>query len=342
MGTEHIVLAPGAYWRTDLRWKIERLVDRKYEPEDRPEADDTIVVASISKRAERDLTKQYYGLSIEQSDWLAIEDRINAWEGLFRAGEHITLKITCKFKPRGKSSQSGSGRVGKRGRTTATQRMLVCEAAQRDAEIHSAGEEDKWRGVYALVYCTCERGPHCWKDPVGKKHYRLLTHHLKKMVKYVQAGNKLDSHDDMPDEIRRELFAEDRLRADQRRKLHASPQPVHITNVLPSQGATAEPVSLNVSDNTPSTRRLRIPGPRDVAMESYVRWQQSKDLDKRWAKQYARAGEIFTNLGYSLGQICRLEKRDMLTEHDIAPGIADHFVEDIPEWLEQYECADEI
>jgi hypothetical protein len=57
----------------------------------------------------------------------------------------------------------------------------------------------------------CDLGPH-WGDPFGKKHYKMRTRHLKAFIKFAEQGNKLQSHDDVTENIRDQLFAE----ADQR------------------------------------------------------------------------------------------------------------------------------
>jgi hypothetical protein len=70
--------------------------------------------------------------------------------------------------------------------------MLATGALQADAEQHSSGQSWVWRHVYKTMRCTgspCEKGPHCWCDPVGKKHYKLYTHHLTDLVAHVQSGH---------------------------------------------------------------------------------------------------------------------------------------------------------
>lgn len=54
----------------------------------------------------------------------------------------------------------------------------------------------------------CHLGPHCWIDYAGKKHYKLRTHHLESLIKHVQQGGDLETHDDVPEEIREQLYAE--------------------------------------------------------------------------------------------------------------------------------------
>lgn len=89
-------------------------------------------------------------------------------------------------------------RGNKRG-SSATQRMLANHASQLDAEQETSGNPSIWREVYALIRCPgppCNLGPHCWRDPFSKKHYKLRAHHLKALIEFVQQGHALKSHDD--------------------------------------------------------------------------------------------------------------------------------------------------
>jgi hypothetical protein len=49
---------------------------------------------------------------------------------------------------------------------------------------------------------------YCWQDPEKKRHYKLLAHHLRNLVKFVQRGGKLELHDNVPQDVRTQLYAE--------------------------------------------------------------------------------------------------------------------------------------
>jgi hypothetical protein len=70
--------------------------------------------------------------------------------------------------------------------------------------------------------CKNNQG-HCWRDPHGGKHYKLLTAHMRKLVAHMNAGNTFESHHDVPDTIRQQLYAE----ADQRNETHRDIGPPH-------------------------------------------------------------------------------------------------------------------
>ena len=60
----------------------------------------------------------------------------------------------------------------------------------------SSGQHSFWRDVYRKMRCPgppCHHeGQCCWLDPAGKKHYKLRTHHMKALVKYVEQGGTLE------------------------------------------------------------------------------------------------------------------------------------------------------
>jgi hypothetical protein len=55
---------------------------------------------------------------------------------------------------------------------------------------------------------ACNKGPHCWRDRIRKKYYKLNTHYLKSLIMYVQDGYTLKTHDGVPENIREELYAD--------------------------------------------------------------------------------------------------------------------------------------
>jgi ankyrin repeat protein len=66
--------------------------------------------------------------------------------------------------------------------------------------------------VRELMTCRdqfCNLGKYCWCDARTNKHYHLLGPELKRLMQHIMSGNKLESHDDIPDELRQELYAKD-------------------------------------------------------------------------------------------------------------------------------------
>jgi hypothetical protein len=165
--------------------------------------------------------------------------------------------------------------------------MLAEGAAQLDAEYASTGHLPIWRDVYNLMRCPgspCHLGPHCWVDPVGKKHYKLNSHHLKSLIMHVQDGHTLETHDDVPQKIRDELYAEEQQSLERHQKTTrtsiASHPPITITNVLPTpsyqtshlvSSATGTPALDMPLESTP-IEPLGVPSFLDEQVEDYCTW----------------------------------------------------------------------
>jgi hypothetical protein len=208
---QDLVLVPIAYWHMVLKPKLERLLRKKLAQNRHVRGDDTNVVVSVNHRSERDLIKRFDDIDI---DWSIVEKQLIAWSDLFRSGKKLRVDLTFNYVDSHPSPASTPRRGNKRG-SSATQTMLADRAAQLDAEQETTGNPSIWREVYALMRCPgppCDLGPHCWCDPFGKKHYKLGTHHLKALINLVEHGHVLKSHDDVPEDIREQLFAEERQR----------------------------------------------------------------------------------------------------------------------------------
>jgi hypothetical protein len=262
---QDLVLAPRFYWSLFLRPKLENLLQRKLLPYKRITCDDTSVTVSVTGRSERDLTKRFDETDV---DWSIVEKRLLAWAELFRAGKKLRLDLSFNYVEDGQPA-AAVRRTGKRGPSSVTQRMLAERASQLDAEEHTSGQQSVWRDVYNLMRCSgppCRLGPYCWRDPVGKKHYRLRTLQMRALIRYVEQGGRIRAHDEVPEDIRQQLYEEEQQRLEGQQKASSAsatgPAPIHITNVLPgpSHAPTKQPVAS-------ATCSLDLPGLLDVAVE---------------------------------------------------------------------------
>ena len=185
-----VVLNPAAYWQDSLKFRVERLLYQKLGENHSAEIEDINVAVSVTTRSERDLIKRFE-LEI---DWRVVEKQLVQWGAFFQNGKKLRVDITFNYVEVSRKPAAGSSkRGGKRG-SSATQRMLTDLATECNAEKESSGQTPAWTEVYRLMRCPgppCPLGPHCWRDPNGKKHYRLYPHHLRSLVKYVQDGSKL-------------------------------------------------------------------------------------------------------------------------------------------------------
>jgi hypothetical protein len=233
----------------------------------------------------------------------------------------------------------------KRGSISVTKHMLAERDLRLDAEYATFGQPSVWQHVYGVMRCPgppCPHGRHCWIDPAGKKHYRLLSHHLKDLIRHVEQGGTLQSHDDVPLTIREQLYAEEQQRQDRKSgKVVRSPgNPSSVTiNILPGQPHQKSPpdaqaysiASVQVWD-TPPAQDLEIEGPRDVAVEEYSDWQQEQVRDPTLKEEVRKARDAMMEEGYDLEQIYKDRNSGFLIEKGVRPGIAKRFADDIATW----------
>ncbi|CAG2001635.1 unnamed protein product [Fusarium graminearum] len=201
-----VVLAPGAYWTKYLRSKLDKLAKKKLPPNRTFHVDDTDIAVSVNYRGEEDLATRSDGLDI---DWKIIESKLQAWSHLLLDGKRLKISLSFNYV---ETSQSGSVVARGRGGRSATASQLAERAIDIGEEETASAEPAVWRKVYDFFRCTgspCGFGPHCWVDTVGKKHYKLKTHHLRALIEYVRLGNAVESHDDVPPDVRDLLYAEE-------------------------------------------------------------------------------------------------------------------------------------
>jgi hypothetical protein len=233
---QDVVLAPAVYWERFLQPNLENFLRKK----DRPlRSEDTTVEVSVTKRGEDSITKQFDGTSI---DWSIIENQLLRWGEFFREGKKLRLSLSFNYVDTTQSSSTSSRGGNNRGRLSTTQRMLADGAMQEAAEQGSSGLQSIWRDVYNRMRCPgapCQKGPHCWIDPVVKKHYPLRAHHMRSLIRHAQEGHPLETYEDVPEAVREQLYVEEQQSIEKHKKttnmLATSFPPINITNVLPTQ-----------------------------------------------------------------------------------------------------------
>lgn len=340
---QDVVLAPAAYWTQVLQPKLRQSLKKKT-PQSKPRAEDTVAVVHVNDRSERDLIKQFDGLKV---DWRSIEVQLVAWGELFLDGKKLRVNLTFHVADHGLGDSGSSSSSGKRGRRSATQRMLtqLDEQTQRDSV---SGRPAVWVGVYELMRCPgppCHLGPHCWRDPVGGKHYRLLTHQLKRLVQYKEQGNKLKTHEDVPNDVREELFAVEQQRLEREHKTSAASASkvpsIQITNVMPGNIASASGEGSTQAHHAANSagsgmyKRLVMPGHRDIMVSEYTVWQQSQVQHADLKAEYDKAGKLVLQHGWDLEQLHMRRNTKFLVDAGVPEGIAERYVTDIEDWWSQ-------
>ena len=227
--------------------------------------------------------------------------------------------------------------------------MLDDRDAQLDTEENAYGEHPIWRRVYALMKCdssVCHLGPYCWLDPVGKKHYRLRTQTLRRLVTYAEKGGVLESHKDVPDEIQEELYMEEQQRLEKEKRKGGNiaglgtPYPPININVLPSYPAGVDITAPTVSSaESKDVSLLKIPGFRDVAVKEYGEWLVSNVSDETLKAVFRQASDVTLSDGFDLEHVYKDRNAEFFVGKGIKPGIARSFVENIREWVENVKKA---
>ncbi|KAJ9130191.1 hypothetical protein NKR23_g12307 [Pleurostoma richardsiae] len=305
---QDLVLAPGAFWRRTLRPKLEKLLLKKLPSNKSFKADDTNITVSV--RSQRALVKSFDELDI---DWTVVEKQLQTWSHLFAMGKELRIDISFNYVETGPAGTS-LVRGTKRGYASVSQQMLSERAMQLDAEEASSGQPSIWRNVYNLMRCPgppCHLGPHCWRDDAGKRHYRLKTHHLRKLIQFVEHGGRLESHEDVPEEIRDQL----REQLPARRGPHRH---------LRKQGYLCHQILLEIA------------GPRDAAVKKYSAWQCSQVDDRMLKMEYQKACAITLAEGLDLELVHEDQDADLYIKNGVKKGVARRFVRDIGTWAKHH------
>jgi hypothetical protein len=333
---QDLVLVPTAYWHMVLKPKLERLLRKKIAQNRHVRCDDTSVVVSVTDRSKRDLIKRFDDIDI---DWSIIEKQLLGWSELYRYGKKLRVDLSFNYVDFQLASAGTPKRGCKRG-SSATQQMLAERAAQLDAEQEGNGHPSIWQAVYSLMQCPgqpCTLGPHCWRDPFGKKHYKLRTHHLKALINFVEQGNTLQSHDDVPEE-------QQLLDRQSKSTIVSTPfPPINITNVLPGSSHQS-PMTISADSAEMSlaglkTVHLDIPGPRDLAVRMYSEWQQSNVIDEGLKTEFQKARNVALDDGLDLEQVYQDQDPSFFIQSGVKRGVARRFVSDIEEWVKGYKLS---
>jgi hypothetical protein len=344
-----IVLEPAAYWQDFLKFRVERLLEQKLGWSHTARIEDINVVVSVTARLERDFTKRFE----TEIDWPMIEKRLVQW-GTFQDGKTLRIVITFNYVENARHSTAGPSKGGgKRGPSSATKRMLTNLATESNAERESTGQAPVWTEVYRVMRCPgppCQLGLHYWRDPDGKKHYKLYPHHLRALVKHVEGGGKLECQADVPEGIQRQLKEEERQRIDRKQnKAVATPlgvTPITINNNFPEHSRPKSvPMSRDESNDSTNTSLtslartpLDIPGCLDTAVVEYSEWLKSLVHQPAYKAQVDKACEVVLANGFDLNQVHGDQDYQFLVDEKVNKGTARRFVDGIPEWVKRRKC----
>ncbi|KAF6796396.1 hypothetical protein CSOJ01_13214 [Colletotrichum sojae] len=338
---QNIIVSPEVFWKTRLRSKLRDVLDRKLPSTKTFEAVDTDVVVSVTDRAQRDLVKRFDELDV---NWSMLETQLQVWSHLTQVGKCLRIDLSFNYmQTRGTSAQ----RNNKRGRSSVSDQMLSDRDLQLSAEQSSTGLPPVWPDVYNLMRCTgppCRAGPYCWRDSRTSRHYRLKTHHLKTLVEHVEHGGLLQSHDDVPDSLRHQLYTEEQhQRERQRRRTMSSvaSEPTDPSTDLVLQSAQTNVVSPSASTSAATVlssipNGLEVLGLRDDAIREYSEWQCSQVRGEDLKMDFRKACDLALKDGLDLELMHKDPDTGILIKGGVRRGIAMRFVGDVEDWVKRY------
>ncbi|KKO97353.1 hypothetical protein THAR02_10545 [Trichoderma harzianum] len=289
---------------------------------------------SVTERSERNVTKRFDEINV---DWPIVERQLQTWSHLLRNGKKLILKVTFNYVEAKSAGPAGQG---------STSGQLAERQVRRDAERAVLGRTAAWEHVFAVFSCRgapCDRGPYCWQDTVTKKHFKLMGHQLRSLVKRVQSGEDINNHEDMPIEIREELFAEEQQQSSRKRKRANSGScatglpAIHIHNTVPGQAdiTSAKPRVRSTPEVASLRCTLESLGMRDDVAEEYFAWHGSQVRRQVLKDEYERACELVLSKGYDLDLINDDQENvyQFLIDRGIMEGPARRVVRDVEIFL---------
>jgi hypothetical protein len=331
---QDLVLAPGLYWQLFLKPSLEDRLRKRLPRSKDLRCCSTKVVVSVTKSGERDYINEF---NYTEIDWSVVEKQLLLWGEFFRAGKKLRVNLSFSYEESESPPVSSSSKRGeKRDRSSTTRQTLEQLDEQVNAEEDSLGHPSTWRHVYNLMRCPgpqCPSGAYCWQDPIGKKHYKLNTHQLESLVRHVQKCFPLETHDDIPEDIQQQLYAEEQQRLNRQHKVTTTPSsgilPITMNNVLPKHFTPATQTERVSSAEATVATRLDVSGLLNDAVEEYTSWQQSRVRDESRKAQYQRACDLAMKHLLDLQQIHEDQDLQFFTENGVIKGIAQRFINDI-------------
>lgn len=173
---------------------------------------------------------------------------------------------------------------------------------------------------------------------------------MRSLIKHVDEGNSLESHADVPQVVRQQLYAEQQERVHKQHKTSAGNAsnlpPITINNVLPgsassASGTHAEAAAAAASGPVASIPQdFELPGFRDVALNEYSKWHQSKVFNSDLKADFRKAEAVTLENALDLDLIYEENDPDFFEKQGVKKGTAKRWVRDIPRWAKRYKVDD--
>lgn len=160
----------------------------------------TTIKVSVNDKSQSPLEKFYPSMI----NWRPVEAQLCKWSNLLRIGKRLTVSITFKYRRDTDNDDPvlPTRKGKKRARVTATTPILAECEEDIAAEEEMSGQRCSWDLVYELMQCnvrSCQlNSDWCWEHPQDGKHYKLREPHIERLIDYMDDGNTLDGHGDVP------------------------------------------------------------------------------------------------------------------------------------------------
>ena len=157
----------------------------------------------------------------------------------------------------------------------------------------------------------------------------------------MERGGILDIHDDVPHDIREQIYNEEQERGKKKQKTSSHAQtgstcpPINI-HVLPT--SSQPPVASQADDEAtrPIPARndsIDIPGLLDVAVEEFTNWHLSRVSAEIFKENIRKARVVTLENCLDLKQIYDHIDPDFFVKEGVKIGVARRFVSDISFWI---------
>lgn len=323
-----IVLEPTSYGPHILQPRLEALLKRKVIPPRSVQAVETDVEVKVTGRSQEDFVTQYERSNI---DWLQVERQLLKCGGWFSKGKKLRVIICFRYREVNAATNTQKSN-GKRGRGSASEQMRAELTDEVDAEQAVTSRPAAWQHVYALFRCPgppCDLKPWCWFDSRKNKRFELKAHHLRTLVRHKQSDQSLDTHDQIPETLREQIYREVEQSERHKQTQNTIPTsgilPIHITNVLPNH-ASMHPETASKAEASP----VEFFGLRDEDLQDYCDWQQTQVRKPSLKAAYQKLTDFVVDSGLDLELLHDdQDPQSLANEAGVPIGIARRYYRDI-------------
>ena len=329
---EDIVLQPTSYGPRVLLPRLEEVLKRKVLPPRSVRPSETDIEIKVTQRSEDDFAAQYAKTDV---NWLEVESKLLKWSELFRKGKKLRVNICFRYvETTTETGPNFTNANGKRARGSASEQQRAELIDEVNGEEALTGRPAAWQSMYRLFHCPgppCDLRPWCWFDSQKNKRFELKTHHLRTLIRRKGSGVVIESHEDMPEDLREQIYREAEQNERRKQPHNTAPSssvlPIQITNVLPGH-TSAQAATMPKAEVSP----VEFRGFRDERLKDYGNWLQSTIRDPSWKAGFQKATDCLVRKCIDL-QLLFEEKdpdpRWLADEAGVEIDIAKRFYRDI-------------